>query len=154
MTATTTDRPAPMPAWVASSLAAAGAAFLFLNGAILGYGIGHDDAFSGWNFGAQAEPTVPTSTERLQYHRLAPMDMRLSIVPRAEFDRLVGPGTIAFTYVRQRPCRIVVPDDWMIDYRPSAGTAIWDDSGLSNFAADILAHEILHCQIGKWHPEL
>lgn len=155
---TATDRAAAdaqVPGWVVGGVAAAVTAGCFACGVIVGYVFGMDRAFSAWNFGAQTDAADTKLTTDLSLHFLAPMDMRLSVVPRAEFDRLASArNVLAFTYVSQQPCRIVVPAEWAIVYKPSARTAFWDRADqASDLAADVIAHEILHCQIGTWHPE-
>jgi hypothetical protein len=95
-------------------------------------------------------------------HRLTAMDIRVSIVPRAEFEALENEPAYGFTYVDQSPCRVVVPDDWSIEYFPPLGIAYWFENVFHDKRGDVtsitsasetLAHEILHCQIGHWHPE-
>lgn len=49
----------------------------------------------------------------------------------------------------ERPCRIVVPAGWRLRAYPKLGRAEWAD--LRN--AETLAHELIHCIRGRWHPE-
>lgn len=108
---------------------------------------------------AQRSPVpVPLSAdERSQdylWQTTTPMDIRLRIVSKAEFQdkdplRSYTKGeAAAFTRIDQVPCTIYIPEGWRILARSRSGIAIWGDEE----DADTLAHEILHCMRGAWHP--
>lgn len=84
--------------------------------------------------------------------RMTPATMTLRVVEARGFATEAAeggvPGATAFTRYRREPCEISVPEGWLIEADPQRGRA--------RFAvrenSDSLAHEILHCLRGAWHP--
>lgn len=76
----------------------------------------------------------------------SPMEIRLQIIPRAEYDR-DNPDSGAHTFLYRWPCQIVMPDGMEIEYTAPLAQAHWRYAS----DGDILAHEILHCIRGGWH---
>jgi hypothetical protein len=84
--------------------------------------------------------------------RVTPGDMTLRVVPRKKFDEDAGPTSLslaAFTRINDNPCTIVIPEGWQIDAVPSRGEAHFADA----YNDSVVAHEILHCLRGTWHPD-
>lgn len=79
--------------------------------------------------------------------KLPPMDITLRIVPREEFEKRYI-NTAGITQWATRPCVIEIPSDWVVRFAPRMGYAHFMDEDNSN----TLAHEILHCVHGPWHP--
>lgn len=81
--------------------------------------------------------------------KLPPTDIILRILPREEFERKHGKQIAGITDWDQRPgCVIEIPSDWVVRFVPSMGYAHFMDEDNSS----TLAHEILHCVHGPWHP--
>jgi hypothetical protein len=76
-----------------------------------------------------------------------PVDIELRIMDHVEYEA-AHPGTLAVSYPHRSTCRIVIPAGWSITFRPASKAAVWDNS----YNGAILAHEILHCLRGSWHP--
>jgi hypothetical protein len=94
--------------------------------------------------------------------KLAPRRMTLEFVTRTDFDKMMllpNPKYTAkgFARIDKTPCEIVLPldDELSIKYYP------FQTNGYASFAANkdsfmvssTLAHEILHCYIGRWHAD-
>lgn len=99
-----------------------------------------------------------TSQERaafLIHQETVPLTAILRIVPKAEFhatrSNLVK-ADASFYYDGHIPCTITIPDKWVIRANPSRGMAWFEDQGNDDFD-DVLAHELLHCIRGAWHPD-
>ncbi len=116
----------------------------------LAYNIGthnpfHDDA-------ALRFPKELSDQERVQpFIRQAtePQTIVLRIIDPQQFKSEIGdPRTAAFSKSYREPCEITIPAGWIIVAIPSRGIAFWADDR----NAVILAHEILHCIRGSWHP--
>lgn len=122
--------------------------------------------YDGWAVG---EPMDASADEDAGYgmriHRLTPMDVRFSIVPRARFEALEQAPSYGFALIDRRPCRIMVPDDWRVAYDAKNQVAAWLSDAFDDHGHDgkvrtssvtdpgaTLVHELLHCQIGSWHP--
>ena len=80
-----------------------------------------------------------------------PMSIDLEFVSAADFAKMRGsPDVLAFSLPYASPCQIVFPAGsiiWAYPADPYDGDAGWADQ-----TGDRLAHEILHCIRGAWHP--
>lgn len=77
-----------------------------------------------------------------------PIAISLRIVDRATFDAQTDDErVVAFTRFKS-PCEIIMPAGWPIAAWPRIGLARW----VNRDDGDTLAHEILHCLRGTWHP--
>ena len=123
---------------------------MWMIGAVCGF-----DSFVAWQeFEAHASYVAPvelTPAERaadMLNTSVPPMSIRLTFEPQAQFYSGRPPGDEAYTQIGQIPCEIVAPAGWGIHATPRFGYANWDDpdDGM------ILAHEILNCIRGYWHP--
>ena len=93
-----------------------------------------------------------------KFVRAYPMDIRLRIVSAEEFARDVRvkhlkvtqqmSGIAAFTVLNTDPCLIVMPEGFKINVIAREGKAWFNDDETGR----VLAHEILHCLHGSWHP--
>lgn len=85
---------------------------------------------------------------------LTPKTITIRILSRDQFDKEAGdpsygPGhTLAFTRWMREPCEITIPEGWKIFALPAEGQATFD----SERNANTIAHEMLHCERGPWHP--
>lgn len=99
----------------------------------------------------QPEPMPLTNTERHDVPFIVqptePLVMRLEIMEAGKFKK-ENPGDAAIAYPHASPCTIVIPSGWMIEAVPEMSFAQWQDDDNGN----TLAHEILHCLRGSWHP--
>jgi hypothetical protein len=87
-----------------------------------------------------------------------PMNISLKIMSDRDFQR--DPNALnlmktqkmaaiaAYTVMSASPCTIALPDDFKINFIAESGLAWFNDPETS----DSLAHEILHCLHGSWHP--
>lgn len=88
--------------------------------------------------------------------KMTPGEILLRIVPKREFEAApenalvkgVASGLAGWTSWQRNPCLITIPEGWEIDSLPDRGYADWRSYDNSN----TLAHEILHCLRGAWHP--
>ena len=85
-----------------------------------------------------------------------PMTVRLRILPRWEWEQKhpEKDGIVTLAVARYYDdghtlCTIEMPDGDMIVAWPAAATAMW---GGNREAGDRIAHELLHCIRGDWHP--
>lgn len=76
--------------------------------------------------------------------RTIPMTVRLEIEDEQGFD----PGVIAYTMPYKRPCEIHLRAGMVIDSKPRHWWADFRDPQ----SGEIIAHELLHCLRGTWHP--
>lgn len=110
------------------------------------------EASSQTRFGADAPSAVPYTQAQLSapYLRDETRATKIELVIEApEKIRAVSPHAYAYAYPTTRPCRIVIPTGMQIDAAPSQAEAQWTNRS----DGDVLAHEILHCLRGKWHPK-
>ena len=95
----------------------------------------------------------------IMYQYTPPMKVLLSFEPRKEFEAH-GPGLAkslqksykidGYTDIYAQPyCVVHLPAAMLIEYTPALGDAKWfeKDDG------DTIAHELLHCIQGSWHPD-
>ncbi len=100
-------------------------------------------------------PEELTAQEKSVYQltqKLWPLQMRLRVISKSQFEHEEPFPTLAFSKPTIDPCEITIPDSWSITFNPSnpyPGGARWTDPGNGS----ILAHEILHCYRGHWHVE-
>jgi hypothetical protein len=95
-------------------------------------------------------------TTRLTRHcefTLTRKTITLTFLPRKEFDVLSpsedGFKTLGVSFVYQDPCHIFIAlDDIKIVSEPDVGRARWQNY----IDGDNIAHELLHCYTGRWHP--
>jgi hypothetical protein len=85
---------------------------------------------------------------------LTKKSMTLTFLPRSEFDVELPPtsasfSTLGFARISHDPCELVIAlDDIKIISDPRTGEARWESFDVGNN----IAHEILHCYTGAWHP--
>lgn len=123
-------------------------------GALVGAGI--TDIAHNWRASAPRE--VPTQQTTAILHvpytpvGTFPMDIDFRIVSVAEFEKIrPSANTVAFSYMGRsgRKCEIVIPSrDDVFAFTPDQ-RVYWLNSSYS----DSVAHELLHCLIGRWHGE-
>lgn len=101
---------------------------------------------------APVELTAAERKEAVLIQQTVPMEIRLRVLSAADWERL-GTGMkyplLGYSDIDRHPCEIYIPAGWEFAFVPAAGVAIWADPHNS----DVLAHEILHCIRGKWHPD-
>lgn len=102
----------------------------------------------------QKEPIYESRNDVECKLKLQPRTMMLSFIPRGRFDieapKFPNGSAAAFARVHKQPCEIVIPaDDAEIVYWPGRGGAMWENSW---DMGTMIAHEILHCYTGYWHP--
>jgi hypothetical protein len=79
---------------------------------------------------------------------IPPMDVELRFETPKQIAKH-GNETYAFTYLNSKPCRIVMPAGAMLyGMMPEWPHARFAETSY----ADVLAHELLHCIDGDWHP--
>jgi hypothetical protein len=122
---------------------------LIFSAGLIGFTIGrsvYDPDFG------QKWPLELSKTERSDAPYLVqptePIAVRLIVMEAGKF-RKENPGAAAIAYPYATPCTIVIPSGWMIWAIPDDGYAKWAHSD----DGDTLAHEMLHCLRGKWHPK-
>ncbi len=87
--------------------------------------------------------------------RLTEQKVLLNFVSREKLAEISGSeipegqSAAGLTLYGRNPCEIFLPDDWGVSYRPGRGQATFN----SREDSDTLAHEILHCLVGAWHPK-
>jgi hypothetical protein len=125
-------------------------------------------AHSAWSNRTVSDPTVKframpelTAEEKRKSSLLVPIGettLVLKFVPPSEwrhYDRLEEKlqkdyVMVGFARVWRDPCEIILPaGDHAIWAHPKSGQARFDGEQL----AKTLAHEILHCLKGTWHPD-
>lgn len=80
----------------------------------------------------------------------APISMKLNIVDTQTWEKTRGdPNVAAYSQPYQNTCVITIPEGWMIEVKPQDKEARW----LNPEHGHYLAHEILHCLRGGWHPK-
>lgn len=106
-------------------------------------------------FGSRSESFDPFTPFQLENSILVqttwPAEIKLRIVDKSEIERL-RPNAYAFSYTyaaADHACEIFIPDKMPIRFWPAQSRAEWVDK----FDGDTLAHEILHCLRGSWHPQ-
>lgn len=101
---------------------------------------------------AQSQSTQNSRARQLA--RTRPMEIKLIIHSHEEFARLRDEGkmyatTEAWSNPIATPCQIHLEEGQWLTYVPATGDAAFvrdrDDV--------ILAHELLHCIVGFWHPK-
>lgn len=107
-------------------------------------------------------PTELSASERssseLRY-KLPVMDVELRFLSAVEWRQRLGDDAdvmAGFTYwidgpfyQSGRPCRVFLPSqDADVVYAPGTGAAHWEDPHFGR----TVAHELLHCARGAWHP--
>lgn len=81
--------------------------------------------------------------------QLWPATITLRVVSEQQFAAERGdPRIIAFTRATLAPCVITIPDTWKIIFMSRDRVADFVDPTNGK----TLAHEILHCYRGNWHP--
>lgn len=99
-----------------------------------------------------AQPIELSETERSYREAIVetnPNVMILRIVDGAKFDEIKPtPNTIAFASISTFPCEITIPAGYKIRFAPKEKTARFENQENAN----TVAHEILHCLRGSWHP--
>lgn len=99
---------------------------------------------------ARNNPTEFKSEELVgeTYVLTKPLEMKLKILPLAEYMKNHSRAA-AYSHPFTAPCEIIMPEGWWIKVNFSDYQATWliKDNG------DTLAHEILHCLKGRWHPQ-
>lgn len=73
--------------------------------------------------------------------------MTLHIVSPEEITKR-NASAYALSYTERQPCEIFIPTGQGIWVRPAKKEAGW----VNPIEGDVLAHEILHCLRGGWHP--
>lgn len=84
-----------------------------------------------------------------------PETVILRVLPVAEFHARFGDdiaGVSQFSLDGTLACEVFIPAGWIIASHPAKGRATFIDQGNRGYD-DVLAHELLHCQNGDWHPD-
>jgi hypothetical protein len=130
------------PHWIAFALAAVGAFALL-------FPAPHEDPAPGWN------PPHPLNKRQLSeqpfYQPIGPMTILLRIQPRDQFYKQNGSAINGYTHYAEKGhplCEITIPDGFIVRGVAELGFASFTDFQL----AKTIAHEILHCEAGIWHP--
>jgi hypothetical protein len=91
---------------------------------------------------------------RCRFKIQEPKNILLRFVSTKDFEaQRPTPDTVAFAEPYNEPCEIVLPVGARIDSTPATGEAHWGyDSDSFSEIAQTIAHEILHCYTGSWHP--
>lgn len=99
---------------------------------------------------ARNNPTEFKSEELVgeTYVLTKPLEMKLRIAPWAEYKKDHS-NMAAYSRPFAAPCEIIMPEGWWIKVNFSNYEATW----LTKDDGDTLAHEILHCLKGRWHPQ-
>jgi len=96
---------------------------------------------------SEAERTAPYIQQPT-----VPMNVDLRILSPGQFDtEKISPNTTAWTNTfsdGSHRCQITLRAGAMIDANPSTRLAFWHDRS----DGDEIAHELLHCIRGSWHP--
>ena len=152
---TWTARCPPDTKWMrvpSGQIVAVGVFLLMAMGGILGLGAAITVERSGY-----VAPVELSDTERHTLYleeMTTPRTIKLRIADEAEFKDNLGSAlrshnVAAYAQFGNDECKITIPSGWKIKFNPRSGGARWvnDDNG------NILAHEILHCLRGRWHPQ-
>ena len=87
--------------------------------------------------------------------KLKPRKMTVEFVTREQFNAMkdVPPDAVGYTNFGKTPCEIVLPIDGAVlqSYPKSADQRVYWAGENTDMGA-YLAHEILHCYAGAWHP--
>jgi hypothetical protein len=132
----------------------------YLLGCVVGGGIATMLCMFPWVVPVPAHhsyPLIPTGVTSVPAY---PRDMMLRFVDRKEFydskltiatarvNGTTAKNLAAYTMINDNPCTIVIPLPVSFYVFPQLGKAGFAD----NEEADTIAHEILHCLYGSWHP--
>jgi hypothetical protein len=89
--------------------------------------------------------------EQPLYQTMPAMSIILHVQSREQFYHENGSGVAGYTrfaWLGHPECEITIPSDWVIEAWASRGYARFVDDANSS----TLAHELLHCISGSWHP--
>lgn len=100
----------------------------------------------------QSMPPELSEAERAAWQLIVPMpqvSMTISFVSDREFGE--KPDTAGYTMLGSRPCEFRFrASEWSIVSEPETGYAIFRHPPVDG---DPIAHEVLHCLRGNWHPD-
>lgn len=127
-------------------------AFMLLLGLFFFIGLAAGAAYNETNkFGADAPAAVPFSEFELRQPTVSivttPTKIEL-VIDSPENIKAAVPNAYAYSSPLSRPCKIVIPTGMLIIAQPARKKARWGDLDDDH----TLAHEILHCLRGSWHP--
>jgi hypothetical protein len=88
--------------------------------------------------------------------KLKPRKMTVEFVTREQFDAMIPKGSTLSGLSRwgRNPCEIVLPIDGatLQSYPYSAAQGVYWGGDNTDMGM-VIAHEMLHCYAGAWHPE-
>lgn len=125
-----------------------GAAFGALVGGMVGFAVGGPAVVAQSDFGSVRASPPTTIENHAQIVELPEMDVELRIVHPL---KIVSQVPEAYAYsepYRSGACRVYFPSRQQVFLNPRTGTARWVDDA----AAQAMAHELMHCALGYWHP--
>lgn len=98
----------------------------------------------------EATPLTSAETARSNVvFDMASTTMAVHFLDADTWQQVRPPGAQGFTLNDNKHCDIYLPAaDYTITATPAYGSAQWRD----NTSGEILAHEMLHCLHGSWHP--